>query len=570
VCRSRRPSEIFWEFLCEDASGTSVEVDYELTPEDVQEVSLPHIESTLELCRKTLSEVDLDSGDMARILMVGGSTLNPWVREAVAAEINQHVEFGIDPVTVVARGAAIFASIQEHPWMPDEPVAPGTWTVDAVHKPVGNVPDPDFGGRVAGPAGERPDGYTIELIDARTRWSTGRIKLGSDGAFMTQLHAERKRKHEFILELCDPTGTRVPVTPSSVSYIMGVVPESNPPVARTIGIGVHDGSVKPYFPKGTRLPARKTHLHRSAVPVKAGDPEDELRIPLVEGEHRRVERNYTIGWMIIRGSDVRADLLIGSDVEITITMDESQMLKMQAHIPFLEQDFWMPFESRLGRRSMANLLEQLAEEKKRLAKIRRTASETGSVAAEDVIAGIVQQRLLEQVEELAKKAGGDPEAELELDRTLSDVAAALDRAEDLVELPELIQAASEELESTRKVVEAYGGLEHRHQLEQIEELLERAARTQDAELIRLRTTQLASLRYQVLDGEDGFHLGRFEWLADRVDTMRDPTQANRLVTQGRRAIQNDDIDAVKATNRQLTSLLPRDRKTVGGLPIGIV
>lgn len=562
VCRTRQPAEIFLEFLCKDASGTPVEVDYELTPDDVRGVSEVHIRSTLDLCHATLSEADLTGSDMARILMVGGSTLNPWVRDAVASEVSGQVEFGIDPVTVVARGAAIFASMQEHPEVGGRPIAPGTWTIDVVHKPVGNVPDPDIGGRASGPDDQSPEGYTIELIDARTRWSTGRITLGADGAFMTQLHAERQRRHEFLLELCDPTGTRVPVTPSSVSYTMGVVPEANPPVARTIGVGVHDGTVKPYFPKGTRLPARKTHLHRSAVALMAGDPNDELRIPLVEGEHRRVDRNHTIGSMIIRGTDVQADLLIGSDVELTITMDESQLLKMQAYIPFLEQDFEVAFESRLGRRSMEELRDQLRHHEDRLERIRVTATETGAVSAEDVVADIVRQRLLEQVAELAERAEGDPEAELDLDRRLDDVAAAIDHAEDLVELPELVSRASESLSSTRKVVEAYGSLEHRHQLQQLEEHLERATHTQDADLIRLRTTQLDTLYFQVLDGEDGYHLARFEWLAENVDTMRDVPQANRLVTQGRRAIQNDDIEAVKATNRQLVSLMPRDEGTV--------
>jgi len=40
--------------------------------------------------------------------------------------------------------------------------------------------------------------------------------------------------------------------------------------------------------------------------------------------------------------------------------------------------------------------------------------------------------------------------------------------------------------------------------------------------------------------------------------MRDPGQAEQLVAQGRRAINNDDVQALKAANRQLISLLPRD------------
>ena len=42
--------------------------------------------------------------------------------------------------------------------------------------------------------------------------------------------------------------------------------------------------------------------------------------------------------------------------------------------------------------------------------------------------------------------------------------------------------------------------------------------------------------------------------------MKDPAQAQRLVTQGRRAIEIDDADQLKATNRQLLSLLPRDEQ----------
>jgi hypothetical protein len=34
-----------------------------------------------------LTQAGLSGADMERILMVGGSTLNPWVRDAVQAEL---------------------------------------------------------------------------------------------------------------------------------------------------------------------------------------------------------------------------------------------------------------------------------------------------------------------------------------------------------------------------------------------------------------------------------------------------------------------------------------------------
>ena len=45
----------------------------------------------------------LEAAAIERVLMVGGSTLNPWIRDAVQSELRCPVEHGIDPVTVVAE-----------------------------------------------------------------------------------------------------------------------------------------------------------------------------------------------------------------------------------------------------------------------------------------------------------------------------------------------------------------------------------------------------------------------------------------------------------------------------------
>ena len=51
---------------------------------------------------------------------------------------------------------------------------------------------------------------------------------------------------------------------------------------------------------------------------------------------------------------------------------------------------------------------------------------------------------------------------------------------------------------------------------------------------------------------------RVNWLVERLQSMRDPGQAEQIIGQARRAINNNDVDALKAANRQLMSLLPRD------------
>jgi molecular chaperone DnaK len=558
VCRSRAPHEIWIEGLCEDADGKEVDFAYTLTPEEVEEVSRPYIEKSLGLCRKTLEGAGLSGPDMERILMVGGTTLNPWVRDAVQSELGSRVEFGIDPVTVVARGAAIFASRQQGPPPPPNDVPAGTWRIEIQHEPVGNVSDPDIGGRVVGPNGQSPEGFTIELVDQKTQWRTGRITLGANGVFLTQLYAEKKRRCEYAIELCDATGSRVPTLPDAVFYTIGLLPEENPPAAMTIGIGLANGSVATYVKKGTRLPARKLMDHYTTVPLRAGRVEDELRIPLLEGEHPRAERNHGIGVMVITGSDVRRDLPAGSQVEITLIMDASQQVRLQALVTSLDEDFEVAFDPLMKHSSLAELRKEAREQKTRLSDVRERAARTGAHKAGQALSRIEDEELLGQVDRLIEAAETEPEAVPELDRRLRQLAAAVDEAEDAVEWPTLLEKAEEACRETEKIVNEHGGSGDKKKLRAIKENLQRATDAGDPDLLRRHIDELDMLYFEVVDRLPGFHVARFEWLVERAQSMRDPGQAEQIIAQGRRAINNNDIDGLKAANRQLLSLLPRD------------
>lgn len=557
VCRSRTPHEIWIEGLCEDADGKEVDFAHTLTPEDVEEVSKPYIERSLVLCRKTLQGAGLSGSDMERILMVGGTTLNPWVREAVQAELGSQVEFGIDPVTVVARGAAIFASTQVLPSDPG-PVPAGVWRIEIEHQPVGNVPDPDIGGRVIAPDGQSVEGFSLELVDERTRWRSGRIELGADGVFMTQLYAEKQRRHEYGIELCDATGTRVPTSPERISYTLGIIPEENPPAAMTIGVGLANGSVATYVKKGTKLPARRTMDHYTTIPLRAGHEEDELRIPLLEGEHPRAERNHSIGVMTIKGADIRRDLPTGSQIEITLIMDKSQQLRLQAYVNSLDEDFEVSFDPQMKHNSLVELRKDAEQQKERLAGVREKAKRTRALKAEAALTRVDDQQLLNHVDSLIDAAVNDPDALAQLDRRVRELAAAIDDVEDAVEWPVLLEKAEESRKDTERVVEEYGEAADRSRLRSIKEELQRAVDAGDPDLLRRYTEELDHLYLQVLDRQPGFHVARFNWLVERMQSMSDPGRAEQIIAQGRRAINANDIEALKAANRQLLSLLPRD------------
>jgi molecular chaperone HscA len=69
------------------------------------------IEKTLQSCRRTLRDAKIKIGDISAVVLVGGSTRVPRVREKVAAYFNQQPLADIDPDKVVAIGAAIQADV---------------------------------------------------------------------------------------------------------------------------------------------------------------------------------------------------------------------------------------------------------------------------------------------------------------------------------------------------------------------------------------------------------------------------------------------------------------------------
>ena len=93
-------------FITADANGPK-HLDMTLTRAKFNELTADLVDRTMAPVRKALADAGLKASDLAKVLMVGGSTRIPAVYDAVKKELNCEPFKGINPDECVAVGAAI-------------------------------------------------------------------------------------------------------------------------------------------------------------------------------------------------------------------------------------------------------------------------------------------------------------------------------------------------------------------------------------------------------------------------------------------------------------------------------
>jgi molecular chaperone DnaK len=537
------------------------ELDLEITQGELIRIAEPFITRAVEIAKRVLKEAKLPTSSIEKVILVGGPTVAPYVRQMLADGLGIPLDHSVDPFTVVARGAAIFAATQHLDVRVAAPAAIGEYQLELAKsfKPVGVDSTPTVGGRVSGASAQDFTGFSLQLMNTKTQWRSGKVSLGRDGVFLANLLVEKGERNTFAIELYDASGRKQKLKPDTLAYTIGIGGEQ--PLINSMGIMLANREYACFFKKGVGLPLRKTwpKPFYTVKPLRQGQSGEFIWIPIVEGEHNLADRNHLIKRIAIEAEKIPRDLPVGSEVEITLRIDESRIVWLKAYVPLLDQDF--EFKINLASRPIPEwdlLKAGWDAEMARMRDLRSKAVEAKADTARDIVATIEQSMLAQGMEETLAAATADSDSALKFENQLLELQLKNDEAANLVEWPVLEKEAHDWIRWLQQVADPNGSIQQKQKAGDLAAEVEGSIRDIKPDRLRKKIEQIAQLYHEIVMAQTGWWIYQFQQMEKQQEKMSDQAKAGRLLGQGRDCLGKNNVTGLQNVVRQLWHLLPDD------------
>ena len=594
--------------LGDDLEGRPIETEFTLTRARLESEAAPLVERCMRLTDEALAGARVKGAELDRVLLVGGPTQMPYVRAALASHVGAPVDSSLDPMTVVARGAAGYASTIER----------GPTTQTLKYEPTGEALslrlafDPvsaEASTRVAGKLSGRDASARLEVkFDAEGGvWTSGWQPV-REGFFETSVVLQESRLNRFLISLRDSKGRAVGVEPSEFQIRHGLSLDA-PPLPHTISVEVAhaDGRLElsPVFPRRTLLPAERTVTYRAAHTLRPSEPDTSLAIKLWEGEALTdPSANAWVGNMHVRSDAVRRPVPEGSELQLHIKVDASRLITVEVFVPHLNEHFtekiFIPKDEEPDyvellkgvRVEIENCLARLTRLEEHLMKLGSQQSPSDDfdfpeVVYDDGYAGEVSAASFkpsrdprrEEAEALRREledfdielgARGDASESEDHDhargvverlREMRARVAGLERRAGLAPSGSLAEDAARLADSVAEDVNAHGNESQRERLAVLRRELREATERGDVRGVRRASAALRELRGQVLYAQPWFWESWFRHMRRPGTRFVNNEEAARWLAEGEEALQSEDRQKLERAVRWLWSLLSPDEKT---------
>jgi molecular chaperone DnaK len=266
------------EIRATDLDGSDLYLSIEIARADVEALIADRIDESLSLCRKMLRESGVAFEEVGRVVLVGGPTKMPMIRERVPFELGIRAEAGLDPMTAVATGAAIFAESRD--WTDHgarrrvaRRMEKTTGDVEITFQFPERVVDEDAEVRV------RVSDSVEVFVEIRDRDGVTSGRVPVSGTARIAIRVRSMGANEYEVRVTDSAGA--PVTGGSRSFTVhrGRASVAADQARQTIAVKVQSGhvgyernSLEPLVRKGQPLPADGVVTVGAAKELRGGQP----------------------------------------------------------------------------------------------------------------------------------------------------------------------------------------------------------------------------------------------------------------------------------------------------------
>jgi molecular chaperone DnaK len=554
------------EFEVEDDEGEVHEIFFSLSREQFEKSIRPKITDTLNLIHSILRRNDISYADIKHILMVGGSTYIPLVRNMISDELGLKIECGIDPTTAVAVGAAYYAGTRTRSRLITE------------KKEEQKVQDTsEISVRMAYQKTSQDD---EEYFVAEVNGNLGNLYYRvtrEDGGFDSGLKKVESRISEmlpltknsfncFLLKILDVQNNPVYTNIPAIGILHGKFNVAGQPLPNDICLEVDDFDnnftrLEIIFERNAILPIKKTITREISKTIQKGSKES-LIINVVEGDRfTSPASGQAIGTIEIHGNDLTRDLIKGSDIEITLEISESRDLKISAYLLMTDQEFsnvFSPSERHVNLHKLKeDIYELILRAKKDLNTLQWQEKYEEAASMKNIIDEL--EELHQKLRTLSEDDVTDTRYQLEdRKRKLSKMFDTLSGDTHIVGIKTeyFIAKSNCEYWITSKGTEL-----QKKELEQTISNEKEILATNNKRAITALKEKLQRLSWKISQKDPTYIIGLFHYYAD-LQTLNypDKAKAKKFIELGEKALERKNYDELLAVIYQLYELLPPDQK----------
>ena len=550
----------------EDDEGEEFELDITVTQSDIAEAVSPVFQKAIDVSLKLLERNNLSGSSLDSLILVGGPTFSPVLRSMLAEQICKP-DTSVDPMTVVSKGAALYASTVDV----SEEVKDQSRDKTKIQLEISNesssveieefVPIKILEEKTEG---EIPDKVFAEVTRGDKAWSSGKVEINSIGEII-EIKLEEGKNNLFEVVLYDDKGNILKCEPTSFSVIQGSK-IGNATLPYNIGIELKDRITEKVvfstikgLEKNTSIPAVGTRNGlKTQKQIRPGMDSDFIRIPLYEGdfesEGTRAIYNNHVTDVKISGLDLPSLLPSNSDVDLTVNIDRSEKITVRAYFPYLDYSTEINVDSTYDSIETSWLENEIKKAKGSITELKQEPN-SNNVQLQKLEAELLQ------IEKLFENNKSDIDSKQEVLENLRKSLKAIDELNDVTEWPKLEESLKEEFYRLEKANEKLGDDISTKKVNHFRSELDEIIREKDVKignklLDEINTYYVSlTLIYQLINfirhyNED---FNSYNW--------SDSKKARTLVNQGQQIISNNpNVQELHPLVISLFDLLPDDEK----------